>query len=159
MSSSYQSRDPHGRLLDVTNRWLAKVRLHGQEPNREVMFGADGEPTEQTQAALGFLLVDGRPDGDYLILEDGDVLSVGDGSWMSAPSDGLMSALGRSITDAMYRRQGLFAGGREVKWVPDRRAAHVPFAGPERRVFARLWVHGDERPFAEHPRPRVSAIA
>jgi hypothetical protein len=159
MPSSYQPRDPRGKLHEVTSQWMAKVRLHGQEPNREVMFGADGESTEQTRAARGFLLSGVELANGFLVLEDGDVLSIDDGSWLNAPTDDLVSALGRSITDAMYRRQGLFAAGREVEWVPDRRAAHEAFAGPERRAYATLWVHGDERPFAAHPRPHVSAIA
>ena len=81
MPSSSQSRDPRGKLREVTTRWLATVRLHGQRPSREVTR------------------------------------------------------------------------------VPDRRAAHLPFAGYERRVYAALLVRGDERPFASPTRPHVSAIA
>ena len=158
MQCSYQPRDARGKLRDVTGWWLSKVRLHGAQPNRDVMFGPDGEPTDQTMAARGFLLEDGRPEGSrFLVLEDGDVLDLREGCWMAAPTDDLMAVLGRSITDAMYRRKGHFADGQEVRWVPDRRAAHVPFAGPERRVYATLWVQGDERPFASHPRPRAIA--
>ena len=151
MQRSYQLRDPRRKLHDITGEWLAKVTLHGQQPNREVMFGDEGVATEQTRAARGFLLVDGRSGSDYLVMEDGDVLCLHDAAWMTGPTDGLVSALGRAVTDAMYRRQGLFAAGSAVTWVPERRACHAPFAGPEKRAYLAYWIQGGERPPAAHP--------
>ena len=135
MEHSHQRRDSKGELRDVAGRWVAKIRIYGQTPNRDVMFGPD-EPSDQTTPAQGFLLTDGSSeDGGYLVLEDGDVLSMQELCWMSGPCDELVAILGRSITDAMYRRQGHFAEGREVQWVPERRVAHSEVQWvPERRV-------------------------
>ncbi len=135
---TYPSQSPE-KLRQVTSEWLKKVRTHGQSPNRDVMFGPGASPdwsSDQTVPAHGFLLTDGRSEGSgYLVLEDGDVLSLEEESWMSSPSDDLMAVLGRSITDAMYRRQGHFANGPDVQWVPDRRATEVRYWGPERRNY------------------------
>jgi len=131
---SYGSRDPRGRLREVTTQWLDKMKVHGQSPNREVMFGP--EPTDQTVPARGYLLHDGRSEsGGYLVLEDGDVLDMREEEWMSAPDDQLVRVLCHSITDAMYRRQGHFAIGSDVQWVPDRRGVRRPFMGPDRRGY------------------------
>ena len=135
MEDSYQLRDSRGKLREVTSRWVAKVRTHGQAPNRDVMFGSP-QPSDQTRPAHGFLLTDGRSEsGGYLVLEDGDVLRMQESCWMCGPSDELIAILGRSITDAMYRRRGHFAEGPEVQWVPERRVTHRSYGGPERRTY------------------------
>lgn len=150
MAYDYRPKDPRGKLREVVTKYLSNMRIAGRAPNRGVIFDVDAADSPPPQTS-GWLLADQRPGarGDnYLLLDDGDVwrapaersgaspaLDAAVEAWLAEPDDDLVTLLARSLADARLGGSGYLAdAGAPVQRVADRRAAHQPRSGPERRA-------------------------